>query len=108
MDDRFPDDPTFPAVEPIAAMDQVNVTQASRQLPNLLNRVAHQGASFDLTRGGRRILRLVPVGPAKAVKVSDLGVLFARLPALGDDAEAFERDIADTASALVQNRDPWI
>lgn len=50
-------------------MEQLNVTQAARQLSDLLNRVAYQGASFELTRGGRSIARLVPAGPPKRVKV---------------------------------------
>ena len=54
-------------------MEQVNVTQAVRRLSDLLNRVAYQGASFELTRGGRRIARLVPAGPPKRVRVSDKG-----------------------------------
>jgi prevent-host-death family protein len=88
-------------------MEQVNVTQAARRLSDLLNRVAYQGASFELTRGGRRIARLVPAGPPKHVKVSELNDIFARIPKLGDDAEAFERDIADAQSVLVSDRDPW-
>jgi len=88
-------------------MEQVNVTQAARQLSDLLNRVAYQGASFELTRGGRRIARLVPAGPPKRVKVSELNDIFARVPKLGDDADAFERDIADAQSAIVPDRDPW-
>jgi prevent-host-death family protein len=65
-------------------MEQVNVTQAARQLSDLLNRVAYQGASFELTRGGRRIARLVPAGPPERVKVSELNAIFARLPKLDD------------------------
>lgn len=60
-----------------------------------------------ITRGGRRCARLVPAGPSKAIEVSELNALFARLPALGDDAEAFERDIADGETAFVADRDPW-
>jgi prevent-host-death family protein len=85
----------------------VNVTQAARRLSDLLNRVAYQGTSFELTRGGRRIARLVPAGPSKTVKVSELNALFARLPSLDDDAEAFERDIADSETAFADDRDPW-
>jgi len=88
-------------------MEQVSVTQAARRLPDLLNRVAYQGASFELTRGGRRIARLVPAGPSETVKVSELNAIFARLPKLDDDADAFERDIADAQSVLVPDRDPW-
>jgi prevent-host-death family protein len=88
-------------------MEQVNVTQAARQLSDLLNRVAYQGASFELTRGGRRIARLVPAGPSKTVKVSELNDIFARIPKLGEDVDTFERDIADAHSVLVPDRDPW-
>jgi len=88
-------------------MERVNITQAARTLSDLLNRVAYQGASFELTRGGRSIARLVPTGPPKRVKVSELNEIFARIPKLGDDAEAFERDLADVQTAFVLDRDPW-
>ena len=88
-------------------MEQVKVTQAARQLSDMLNRVAYQGASFELTRGGRRIARLVPAGPPQRVKVSELNDIFAQIPKLGDDADAFERDIADAQAAIVSDRDPW-
>jgi antitoxin (DNA-binding transcriptional repressor) of toxin-antitoxin stability system len=88
-------------------MEQVNATQAARQLSDLLNRVSSQGVSFELTRGGHRIARLVPAPSPKALKVSELNDLFARLPRLGDETEAFEREIADAQSALVLDRDPW-
>ena len=67
----------------------------------------HRLALGRLTRGGRRIARLVPAGPSKRVKVAELNALFAQLPSLDDDAEAFERDIADGQAALAEDRDPW-
>jgi len=93
-------------------MEQVNDIQAARQLSDLLNRVSSQGVSFELTRGGRRIARLVPAPSPKALKVSELNDLFARLPSLGDENdadenEAFARDLSDAQAALVQDRDPW-
>ena len=92
-----------------SGMEEINVTQAARNLSELLNRVAYQGASFELTRGGRRIARLVPPGPPKEVKVSDLNALFDRLPRLDpDDVDAFERDIDASDSALGADRDPWV
>ena len=51
--------------------------------------------------------RSVPPGPANHVKVSELNDLFARVPKLGDDASAFERDIADGHAAIVPDRDSW-
>ncbi|WP_295881629.1 hypothetical protein [uncultured Thiohalocapsa sp.] len=49
----------------------------------------------------------VPAGRASCVKVTELNDLFARIPKLGDDAGAFERDIADGHAAIVPDRDSW-
>lgn len=89
-------------------MEEITVTQAARNLSELVNRVARQGASFELTRGGRRIARLVPPRPPKEVKVAELGALFARLPRLDpDDIDGFEQDIVESERALVPDPDPW-
>jgi len=89
-------------------MEEINVTQAARNLTALVNRVARQGASFELTRGGRPIARLVPPGPPKEVKVVALSALFARLPRLDpDDIDAFEQDIGESECAVGADRDPW-
>lgn len=88
-------------------MEEINVTTAARNLSELLNRVAYQGASFELTRGGKSIARLVPVGPTKRLEVSELNDLFARLPSLDDEADAFARDIDALRRSLPPERDPW-
>jgi antitoxin (DNA-binding transcriptional repressor) of toxin-antitoxin stability system len=73
---------------------------AARNLSGLLSRAADRGANFNLTRGGRRIARLVPAAPSREVRVSDLIALFARLWSLGDDAETFARDVEAIRRAL--------
>lgn len=88
-------------------MEEINVTSAARNLSELLNRVAYHGASFELKRGGKSIARLVPAGPAKQVKVSDLNDLFARLPRLDEDADAFVRDVEEIRRSLPLKKDPW-
>lgn len=88
-------------------MEEISVTSAARNLSELLNRVAYQGASFELKRGGKSIARLVPAGPAEKVKVSDLNSLFARLPRLDEDADAFVRDIDNIRRGLPSEKDPW-
>ena len=45
-------------------MEKIKVTQAARQFSELLNRVAYQGSTFELERGGKPVARLVPVAPA--------------------------------------------
>ena len=88
-------------------MEEISVTAAARNLSELLNRVAYQGSSFELVRGGKRIARLIPARPAKRVKVSDLNRLFSDFPGLDDDAEAFARDIEEIRQNLPLEKDPW-
>lgn len=89
-------------------MEEINVTQAARNLTALVNRVARQGASFEPTRGGRPIARLVTPNPSEEVKVLELSALFARLPRLDpDDIDAFEQDIGESECAVGVDRDPW-
>lgn len=88
-------------------MEQISVTAAARNLSELLNRVAYQGSSFELIRGGKSIARLVPAGPTKRLQVADLNRLFAGLPRLGDDAEIFARDIDEIRRNLPLEKDPW-
>ncbi len=88
-------------------MEEISVTSAARNLSELLNRVAYQGMSFELKRGGKSIARLVPAVPAKQLKVSDLNDLFARLPPLEDDADGFARGIDEIRRDLPVEQDPW-
>ena len=88
-------------------MEEISVTAAARNLSELLNRVAYQGLSFELVRGGKRIARLVPAGPAKGVQVSELNRLFADFPSLEEDADAFARDIEEIRRNLPLEKDPW-
>ena len=88
-------------------MEEINVTSAARNLSELLNRVAYQGESFELKRGGKSIARLVPAGPAKQVKVSDLNNLFARIPRLDEDTDAFVQDINEIRRSMLLEKDSW-
>ena len=89
-------------------MERINVTKASRQLSDLLNRVFYQGASFELERGNRVVARLSPPEPSGGgVPIRELNRLFDELPPLGDDAEAFAADLEATRKAPPAERDPW-
>ena len=89
-------------------MEKINVTQAVRQFSELLNRVAYQGAVFELERGGKPVARLVPVMPPCGIAVASLNEFFASLPSLDEeDGEAFLQDLESVRKALPKVDDPW-
>lgn len=88
-------------------MEAINVTRAARHLSELLNRVACHGASFELTRGGRCVARLVPTQPPQDIRVCDLNALFARLPPLGEDADVFASEVEAIRRDQPGEPDPW-
>ncbi|HHW78711.1 MAG TPA: antitoxin [Xanthomonadaceae bacterium] len=88
-------------------MERINVTQASRQFSDLLNRVFYQGASFELERGNKVIARLCPALTSRRVAVRDLNRLFAELPKLYEDAESFAQDLEAIRKAAKPEPDPW-
>ncbi len=89
-------------------MERISATQAARQFSDLLNRVAYQGQSFEVERGNKVVARLEPVTtPIRGIPVQDLNRVFAELPSLGDDAEAFAADVEAVDQALPPEVDPW-
>ena len=86
-------------------MERISVTQAARQLSDLLNRVAYQGHSFELERGNKIIAQLTPVAkPAGGVPIEKLNQLFAGLPAYDDD---FANDVSSASETLSLESGPW-
>ena len=88
-------------------MERMNVTQAVRQFSDLLNRVFYQGISIELERGNKVIARISPVSLASPLKVKDLNRLFAQLPSLGEDAEAFAKDLEDIRKQIPLEKNQW-
>jgi antitoxin (DNA-binding transcriptional repressor) of toxin-antitoxin stability system len=88
-------------------MERINVTQASRQFSDLLNRVFYQGVSFELERGNKVIAKLCPVSASRGVAVRDLNRLFAELPKLHEDAESYAQDLEAIREAAKPETNPW-
>lgn len=88
-------------------MARVTATRAAREFSDLLNRVCYQGVSFEVERGSRVVARIVPASPASRATVADLAQIFAELPRLGDDAEAFEAEMGALRRAIPPEEDPW-
>ena len=87
-------------------MERISVTQAARQFSDLIKRVVHQGASFELQRGKKVVARLVPAKPP-SVRAGDLHRLFAELPRLGEDADAFAKDLEAIRRSPPPENNPW-
>ena len=89
-------------------MERISATQAARQFSDLLNRVAYQGQCFEVERGNKIVARLEPViTPGRGIPVQDLNRVFAELPGLGDDAEAFATSVESIRQTLSPEADPW-
>jgi len=89
-------------------MERIDVTQAARQFSDILNRVYYQGISFELERNNRIVARLVPATAPAIVMVSELNRLFAELPGLDEDAEAFAVDVQSIRREIPPEVEPWV
>lgn len=77
-------------------MKRITVTEFDRRMSEVFNKVAYQGESFLIERGGRPIARLEPPGPARHVTFGEvldkLGDL--RVPeGFADDLEAVRASV---------------
>ncbi len=88
-------------------MERISVTQAVRQFSDLLNRIFYQGVSVELERGNKVIARISPVSTESPIKVKDLNRIFAKLPSLGDDADAFTQDLEDIRKQIPLEKPQW-
>ena len=84
-------------------MERISVTQAARNFSDLLNRVYYQGISVELERNNKVIARLVPVRPTPSLRAEDLPAFLASLPKLGEDAEAFARDVKAVDELFIED-----
>lgn len=86
----------------------VSATEFARNLSRLLNEVRFRDVSLEVRRGREPMARVIPAGLPEGVPIDRLNALIARLPRLeADDADAFERDLADLDHGLSQADDPW-
>lgn len=88
-------------------MERISVTQAVRQFSDLMNRVFYQGAIVELERGNKVIARISPVSPESPLKVKHLNSFFHELPSLGEDSEAFIKDLADIRKHIPMEQNQW-
>ncbi len=88
-------------------MERMTVDEARRQFESIVDRVDAEGVTVELERDDRVVARLVPGIPSSGMTMMEFGEFLASLPSLGDDSEAFERDIEEMRNFHLPEADPW-
>ena len=76
---------------------RISATEAVRNFSELLTRIRFQREQYTILRGGKPIAELGPAGARTPRMLGELPDLLKQLPSLGDDAEAFRRDVERAA-----------
>ena len=88
----------------------ISATEAVRRFSDLLDTIRFRGDRYTILRGGKPVATLAPVVTAPHEKtLAELREILKRIPSLGKDAAAFERDLRKLAARqphLPANR-PW-
>ena len=88
-------------------MARISIVEAERDFSNLVNRVYAEGISIDLEKDDKVIARLTPAIPEAPLKVRDLNAFLQSLPKLGEDANAFSRDVQAARGRFPAETNPW-
>ena len=77
----------------------ISATEAVRRFSDLLGTIRFRGARYTILRGGKPVATLGPVASAAHEKtLAELKDILKRIPSLGKDAEAFQRDLRKLAA----------
>ncbi len=88
-------------------MAKMNVAEAEKNFAMLVNKVYVEGISVDLERDDKVIARLTPAEPYSPLTVGGLKEFLRNLPLLGDDADAFAKDVRDIRAEFPAEANPW-
>lgn len=89
-------------------IEAIPIDEVERHFAAFVDRVIDTGQPLLLTREGKPVAELRPVGRGRPLR--ELAGIFAALPRLGRaEAEAFTRDIEEARAAAerVPVHDPW-
>jgi prevent-host-death family protein len=91
-------------------MKTITATEAVRKFSEILNSIKYAGADYTIVRGGKPVATIRPAEDrAKELTLGDLAALVKSLPALGDEAERFKKDVreAHKHQPHVPEKDKW-
>ena len=91
-------------------MKTITATEAVRKFSEILNSIKYAGADYTIVRGGKPVATIRPAeGRAKELTLGDLAGLVKSLPALGDEAVRFKKDIRETHKRQphMPEKDKW-
>jgi antitoxin (DNA-binding transcriptional repressor) of toxin-antitoxin stability system len=94
----------------IALMKTITATEAVRKFSEILNSIKYAGTDYTIVRGGKPIATIRPAeNPAKELTLGDLKAVVKALPALGDEAERFKKDVkeAHKHQPHMPEKDKW-
>ena len=91
-------------------MKTITATEAVRKFSEILNSIKYTGAEYTIVRGGKPVATIRPAEDhAKELSLGDLVGLVKSLPALGDEAERFKKDVkeAHRHQPHMPEKDKW-
>ena len=78
----------------------MTIAEAKKNLEELVEKVCSEGISIELERDNRVVARLTPATPRSPLTVGEFNSFLQGLPRLGDDADAFTKDVKDCLRQL--------
>ncbi len=91
-------------------MKTITATEAVRKFSEILNSIKYTGADYTIVRGGKPVATIRPAEDhTKELTLCDLAGLVKSLPALGDEAERFKKDVreAHKRQPHMPEKDKW-
>ena len=85
----------------------MNVTESAEHFAELVNEVYREGISVDLECDEKVIARLMPAKLRSPLTLGELNTFLRGLPALGDDAEEFARDLRTIRAEFPAEANSW-
>lgn len=88
----------------------ITATEAVRTFSDLLNTIRFKGSRYTIVRGGKPVAVLGPAVSSPDEKtLGELKDLLKKLPRLGEEAAAFEKDVqeARTTQPTLPKGRPW-